>query len=171
MRAIDSAPDDVGRDDAGRRDPKGLQGRRAGLISRTGAAIVDVVIVALVVSGIYLAVVALVFAISPGTFKPSALPSWVLIPLTGVVALVYLIQGWSGTGRTYGCSLMGLRVVDRAGNKPGLRRSSLRAAAYVVFPAGLLWVAFSAANRSVQDVLVGTDVVYDWAPHEPTLIR
>lgn len=166
MRALDSASDELGR-----RDPRSLQGRRAGLISRSSAALVDVLVVALIVAGIYLAVVALVFAVSPSTFKASALPNWLLIPLTGVVSLAYLTQGWSGTGRTYGCSLMGLRVVDGAGEKPGLRRSFARAVAYLVFPAGLVWVAFSAANRSLQDVLVGTFVVYDWAPHEPLISR
>lgn len=166
MRALDDASDDVGR-----RDPQSLQGRRAGLISRIGAAVVDVLVVSLIVTGIYLTFVALVFAISPGTFTATALPSWLLIPLTGVVSLAYLTQGWSGTGRTYGCSLMGLRVVDGAGNKPGLRRSFLRAVSYLVFPAGLLWVASSATNRSLQDMLVGTQVVYDWAPHEPSINR
>ena len=166
MRAVDSASDDLGR-----RDPRTFQGRRAGLVSRVAAAFLDVLVVALIVTGIYLAFVALVVAVSPGTFKPSTLPNWVLIPLTGLVALAYLTQGWSGTGRTYGCSLMGLRVVDRGGNKPRLRRSFLRAGAYVVFPAGLIWVAFSATNRSLQDILVGTYVVYDWAPHEPTVSR
>lgn len=167
MRALD----DAAADDVGRRDPQSLQGLRAGLISRIGAAVVDVLLVALIVTGIYLTFVALVFAISPGTFKPSTLPNWVLIPLSAVVSLAYLTQGWSGTGRTYGCSLMGLRVVDGAGNKPGVRRSFLRAVSYLVFPAGLLWVASSATNRSLQDILVGTHVVYDWAPHEPSINR
>lgn len=141
------------------------------MISRLGAALIDVLVVALIVSGVYLAFIALVFAISPGTFDAGRLPNWVLIPLSAVIALGYLTQGWNGTGRTYGCSLMGLRVVDRAGNTPGLRRSLLRAVSYLVFPAGLLWVAFSAASCSVQDLLVGTYVIYDWAPHEPAISR
>lgn len=166
MRAVESTHDELGR-----YDPESLQGRHAGLISRLGAALVDILVVALIVSGIYIAVVTLVFAVSPTTFKPSVLPNWVLIPLTAVVALAYLTQGWSSTGRTYGCGLMGLRVVSRSGSHPGLKRSVLRAAAYVVFPAGLLWVAFSATNRSVQDTLLGTQVVYDWAARQPAISR
>jgi uncharacterized RDD family membrane protein YckC len=35
----------------------------------------------------------------------------------------------------------------------------------VLFPAGLLWVLASRRNASVQDLIVGTAVVYDWAYH------
>jgi hypothetical protein len=38
----------------------------------------------------------------------------------------------------------------------------LRAALNVVFPLGLAWVAISRQNRSVQDVALGTSVIYDW---------
>jgi uncharacterized RDD family membrane protein YckC len=44
-----------------------------------------------------------------------------------------------------------------------LRRSFARAVLYVLFPAGLLWVLVSRRNASLQDLLVGTVVVYDWA--------
>jgi uncharacterized RDD family membrane protein YckC len=40
-----------------------------------------------------------------------------------------------------------------------------RAVLYVLFPAGLLWVLASRRNASVQDLVVGTAVVYDWAYH------
>jgi hypothetical protein len=33
----------------------------------------------------------------------------------------------------------------------------------VVFPIGLLWVAVSQDNRSAQDILLRTTVVYDWS--------
>jgi hypothetical protein len=38
----------------------------------------------------------------------------------------------------------------------------VRAVVYVVFPLGLLWSAVSSSRRSLQDVLVGSVVVYDW---------
>jgi hypothetical protein len=40
----------------------------------------------------------------------------------------------------------------------------LRAAFCVFFPIGLLWCAGSRANRSVQDVVLRSSVVYDWSP-------
>ena len=39
----------------------------------------------------------------------------------------------------------------------------LRAAFCVVFPLGLAWIVVSPRNRSVQDVVMQTSVVYDWS--------
>jgi len=38
-----------------------------------------------------------------------------------------------------------------------------------VFPIGVLWVAVSRTNKSVQDILVRTSVIYDWRS-EATLV-
>ena len=38
----------------------------------------------------------------------------------------------------------------------------MRSAFCTVFPVGLLWVIPSGANRSVQDVVLRTSVIYDW---------
>ena len=57
---------------------------------------------------------------------------------------------------------MGLRVVDRHGHHPALVLAGLRALACVVFPIGIVWVAVNRRNRSVQDLLLRTSVIYDW---------
>jgi uncharacterized RDD family membrane protein YckC len=46
----------------------------------------------------------------------------------------------------------------------GWTRSVLRALAYVLWPLGLLWSAVSPSRRSLQDVVLGTVVVYDSRP-------
>jgi uncharacterized RDD family membrane protein YckC len=56
-------------------------------------------------------------------------------------------------------------VVDSAGRRLSLPRSLARAVLYVLFPAGLLWVLASRRNASLQDLVLGTAVVYDWAYH------
>jgi uncharacterized RDD family membrane protein YckC len=56
-------------------------------------------------------------------------------------------------------------VVDRVGRRLSVVRSLARAVLYVLFPAGLLWVVASRRNASVQDLVVGTAVVYDWTYH------
>ena len=61
---------------------------------------------------------------------------------------------------------MGVRVVDRHGRTPGAFLALARAVLYVVFPLGLLWCAAGGSRRSVQDLLLGTRVVYDWMPHQ-----
>ena len=40
--------------------------------------------------------------------------------------------------------------------------SIVRALFCTVFPFGLLWAIVSGANRSVQDVVLRTNVIYDW---------
>jgi uncharacterized RDD family membrane protein YckC len=134
---------------------------RAGVVTRTLAAAVDVALAAAMVVLVYLAVVATRFAWSPLTFRwptPSA-------PLSGAVfaavATVYLTVAWAGTGRTRGGSLLGLRVVSTGLGPLGWWRAAVRAVAYIVFPVGLLWSAVSPHRRSVQDALVGSLVVYD----------
>jgi uncharacterized RDD family membrane protein YckC len=81
------------------------------------------------------------------------------------VAVLYLTFSWSATGRSVGKQIAGLRVVDRGGQRLSVRRSFARAVLYVLFPAGLLWVLASRRNASLQDLVVGTAVVYDWAYH------
>ena len=40
-----------------------------------------------------------------------------------------------------------------------------RGAFYVIFPIGLLWVLVSGQNRSLQDLVLRTSVIYDWEMH------
>jgi uncharacterized RDD family membrane protein YckC len=135
---------------------------RAGVVTRTAAAAVDVAMVAGTVVLIYLAAVVARFAWSPLTFRwpePSR-------PVSGAVfiavATVYLTIAWARTGRTRGGSLLGLRVVSARLGPLGWWRAAARAVAYIVFPVGLLWSAVSPNRRSAQDVLVRSLVVYDW---------
>ena len=78
-----------------------------------------------------------------------------------------LAAGWASTGRTVGKQVAGLRVLDQTGRRLSLRRALLRAVLYVIFPAGLLWILVSRRNASVQDLLVGTGVIYDWTYRSP----
>ena len=64
-----------------------------------------------------------------------------------------------------GKQVAGLRVLDRVGRRLSVGRAFARAVLYVLFPAGLLWVLASRRNASVQDLVVRTVVVYDWAYH------
>jgi uncharacterized RDD family membrane protein YckC len=141
------------------------QGRRAGIVSRLLANVVDVIVVALVVALLYLGVAGLVFAVNPTGFSFPALPGFSLALVGSVVGIGYFAGSWLVTGRTWGDQLLGLRVLSRRGRRLGAGRSLLRSVVCVVFPLGLLWVLVDgAARRSLQDLLVGTVVVYDWQP-------
>jgi uncharacterized RDD family membrane protein YckC len=58
---------------------------------------------------------------------------------------------------------MGLRVVNGRGRRMRPWTAVLRAGFCVLFPIGLFWVVVSPQNRSVQDVVLRTQVRYDWA--------
>jgi uncharacterized RDD family membrane protein YckC len=60
---------------------------------------------------------------------------------------------------------MGLRVVGRQGQLLGWPRSAARAALYVTFGFGLYWSVVDRRRRSLQDIVLGTAVVYDWQPN------
>jgi uncharacterized RDD family membrane protein YckC len=135
-------------------------GERAGLVTRSLANVADVVVVVLVVVGGYAAVAATRFLLSPTTFTfPAPAPSALLL-LGLCVQACYFALTWSVAEGTYGDRLLGLRVTDDRGRRLGWRRCALRAVLCTIFPAGLLWVLLSAENRSVQDLLLRTSVVY-----------
>jgi uncharacterized RDD family membrane protein YckC len=100
----------------------------------------------------------------PGPAAPCA-ARWLDAAAGAAIAVGYLALSWAATGRSVGKQVAGLRVVGRVGRRLSLRRSLARAVLYVLFPAGLLWVLASRRNASVQDLVVGTAVVYDWAYH------
>ena len=146
---------------------RALQRHRAGFVSRVAADAVDLgVIWAIGLAALLFAGVVRYLLTGPPLRTP-ALPSWLSAAAGTIIAVGYLASGWASTGRTVGKQVAGLRVLDRAGRRLPLRRALLRAALCVLFPAGLLWVLVSRSNASVQDLLVGTAVVYDWSYRSP----
>jgi uncharacterized RDD family membrane protein YckC len=139
-----------------------FQGKPAGLVSRVLASSVDLVIVVAALVAMYAGWATLSFLLRPAKFQFPE-PSILLIAVAGFAVLtLYLTLGWTVTGRTYGDHLMGLRVVDRTGRTLHLPRALLRALLCALFPIGLVWTAFSTRSLSVQDILVGSSVTYDW---------
>jgi uncharacterized RDD family membrane protein YckC len=146
---------------------RALQGHRAGFVSRLVADAVDFGVVwAVGLSALLFAGVVRYLLAGP-PFRTPVLPNWLGATAGLVLAVGYLASGWSSTGRTLGKQVAGLRVLDHAGRRLPLRRALLRAVLCVAFPAGLLWVLFSRRNASVQDLLAGTAVIYDWS-YRPT---
>jgi uncharacterized RDD family membrane protein YckC len=138
-----------------------IQGTRAGLITRSIANIADLVVVTLLVAAGYSAVAATRFLLSPTTFSfPAPSPETLLILGLWLLAVYFAIT-WAVVGGTYGDRLLGLRVTDDRGGSLGWGRCATRAVLCTLFPIGLVWVLVSRENRSVQDVLLRTSVVYD----------
>jgi uncharacterized RDD family membrane protein YckC len=143
-------------------EARAFQGRRAGLVTRVAAAGIDLGVVVIALIAVYLGVVVVVFLVPPGGFEMPVPPPWLdLVAGPGAMTL-YLAVSWHGDGRTYGCHVMGLRVVDRHGQNPNIGTALLRAAFNVAFPLGIAWVVVSRQNRSLQDLVLRTSVIYDW---------
>jgi uncharacterized RDD family membrane protein YckC len=140
------------------------QGARAGVVSRTAAMILDIGALALATAAVYGAWVLIRLLAHPIRFRWDMLRPHVLIPFALVVAVVLLTATWSLWGRTPGDRVMGLRVIRTSDSTLHVGRAFVRAVLCVAFPVGLFWCAFSRRNASLQDLLVGSSVIYDWAP-------
>jgi uncharacterized RDD family membrane protein YckC len=146
------------------REARPYQGQRAGLVTRLAAATLDGIVVGLVLVAGYVGISGLLFLIDPRGFSFPDVSLVFSMAAGFVVLVVYLTVAWWISGRSYGYLVLGLRVVGRRGQRLRLTGAFLRAVLCAMFPIGLLWVAVNRENRSVQDVLLRTSVVYDWQP-------
>lgn len=148
-----------------------MQGRRAGVVSRFLADGIDLGVVLGALIAIYLGYSAFRFLLQPRRFDWPAPEPLHLGTLGWLLLIAYLAVGWATTGRTVGKTVLGLRVVGPNGEGLGLGRAFLRAFLSALVPIGLFWSAVSSRSASVQDLLVGTSVVYDWEPRLPPIDR
>jgi uncharacterized RDD family membrane protein YckC len=146
-------------------EARALQGHRAGFASRVVADAVDLGVAWVLGLSALLAAGVVRYLLTGPPLRLPVLPNWLDAGTGGVIAVFYLGLSWAATGRSVGKQIAGLRVVKRDGGRLSLGRSFARAVLYVLFPAGLLWILASRRNASVQDLVVGTVVVYDWAYH------
>ena len=153
--------------DAVPREARGIQGLPAGIVTRTAANTVDFAVVVCVLAAGYATWFAARFLIHPAHFSAPRPPYGAVLLAGGLVLFGYFSASCATTGRTYGDHLLGLRVVDSRGERLRWRAALLRAALCVVFPIGLFWSVVSATSRSLQDTLLRTAVVYDWAAGVP----
>jgi uncharacterized RDD family membrane protein YckC len=146
-------------------EARALQGHRAGFASRVVADLIDLGVAWLLGLSALVAGGVIIYLVTGPPFHLPVLPNWLDAGAGGVVAVVYLTFTWAATGRSVGKQIAGLRVVTEAGRLMPVWRSFVRAVLYVLFPLGLLWVLASRRNASVQDLVVRTVVLYDWAYH------
>ncbi len=141
------------------------QGNRAGIFSRVSADIIDVVAVSVLMVASYFALLAAEFIFFPGSDLQQPNP-YAFLAVGYVVMWVYWTWSWATTGRSLGKGVMGLRVVNRDGNRVRWSVAALRSAFCLVFIPGILWTVVSNRNRSVQDIVLRTSVEHDWGVSE-----
>jgi uncharacterized RDD family membrane protein YckC len=148
-------------------EARAFNGAPAGLVSRTLANIVDLIVVGALLAAAYLGVAGLLFLRRGASFSFPVVgyPTAYAVGVAGWI--VYMAIGWRTNGRTYGDHLLGLRVRTIRDGPVGAPRAVIRAILCAIAPLLLVWVAFSKQQRSVQDLLVGTRVIYDWSGARP----
>ena len=134
--------------------------RTAGIVSRGVAAVIDLAVVGIVIGVLYLVLLLIRLIFNPTAFQLPTLNVLFSTTAVLVVSAVYLAGAWSVSGCTVGAVTMGLRVVGRRSERLRPTVAVIRAVACVLFPIGLLTVAIDRRRRSVQEILLGTRVVY-----------
>jgi uncharacterized RDD family membrane protein YckC len=136
-------------------------GRRAGIVSRLLADAID--LAALVLIGLLIVLVAsAIGGLFTRSFEFVSVPQPARSILAAVLLIAYLGYGWGLEGRTLGKIAMGLRVVRDDGSDLSPARGMARAVLYFLVLPGILWALVSRRNASLQDLVLGTSVVYDW---------
>ena len=148
---------------------RSFQGHRAGVVTRLIANIIDFIVMLCGLAGIYAVWFGIELIISGSSFKAPN-PTVGQVFLAGYVILwCYLTAAWATTGRTFGNMLLGLRVVNWKGDRIRWFGAVLRSTFCLWFIPGFFWVAISHKNRSVQDIVLRTSVIYDWTTRQPKI--
>ena len=145
-----------------------LQGGRAGFVSRVLADAIDLLVAQVIFVGILVGIGTVRFLVTRRNFQIAAPDLWVTIAAQWLIIVAYLTTTWSSTGRSVGKSILGLRVVDRAGAPLTAFRAFLRAGFCATFYPTLLWIFVSRRNAALHDLLFGTQVRYDWTTNQVT---
>ena len=106
---------------------RGLQGHRAGIVSRFLADAIDLLVIVVAVVGVYLGVSVVRFLLHPRRFTWPEVSALNLGTLGWILLIAYLTIGWANTGRTWGKGVLGLRVVSSKDAGLPLWRAFVRA--------------------------------------------
>lgn len=144
---------------------RGMEGHYAGIVTRFGAFVVDIVVIA-VLFAVGGHVVEYVLGIllrhrfdlsHAGPLAEVALVAW---------AFVYMAYPLSVSGRTFGMAVTGLRAVRADGRELGVRRAVVRVVAlplsFLLLGFGFLLILLRADRRGLHDLIAGSAVVYSW---------
>lgn len=142
---------------------------RAGFVSRLLAALVDVGLIWLIDLAFLLTAGVARYLFSGPPFDLPKMPLWLAFTGGGALGIAYFTLGWAVSGRTPGMQVLGLRVVDSAGDIPSFPRALVRAVCAVLVPVGLAWTLVSKRNFALSDILAHTSVIYDVTRHVPVI--
>lgn len=166
-------PEEISRQVSVPAQARPYQGRRAGFVTRALAGGLDITLIFVTVILLEVAFAIVRFLVSGTDWQFDWVNTAFHLAGAYILFVLYMTIAWRTTGRSFGAQIMGLRVVNNNGLLLRSVPAFLRALFVGAFPIGLVWVVFSSGNRSVQDVFLGTSVIYDWefrmlkVEHEP----
>ncbi len=152
-----------------RRGDHDAETNQAGLVTRLAAAAIDIGLLVgflSIVSGVFSSIIPTLF----GSRGDEGLSTAALI---GLLTFYFLFAGsvfvtfWTLIGQTPGMRFLGIRLQKGGSNEIGFRTSLRRGLAMplaiIPFGLGFLGILISPTRRGLQDVIAGTEVIYDEA--------
>lgn len=140
-------------------------GQPAGIVSRGAAALVDFGVV-WVISGAITLSVNLVQSVL-GQDASNDLGAIGALLAGAALLFSYLALCWIVGGRTLGQLLLGLRVRRVGGARIGFLAAIVRAWMSTYLMVLVVWAVVSRRSAAVWDIVLQTEVVYDWTKAEP----
>jgi uncharacterized RDD family membrane protein YckC len=141
------------------------RGRYAGIVTRFGGFLLDVLAIGILFSIGASVVEYVVSALSGDDFKLSDRPFVSAIALAAWV-LLYMAYPLSSAGHTLGMAIAGVRVVRSNGRELDGWHAILRVVAlplsFLLFGLGFLLIVLRRDRRALHDLIAGTVVVYAW---------
>lgn len=141
-----------------------VQGRQAGLLSRTLAYLIDEGVM-IVTSSIFSIVVNSLASQSGNYYEGLELPVWTFPAFYLVLSIFYNFASLASIGRTFGKAILGLLVVKATGKGISMFQAFVRACILAIPMASLfssILGLFRKDRRCVHDLLCYTAVVYSW---------
>lgn len=147
-------------------EPTTRLGQYAGPVTRAVAYLVDVAVSVIAFEVTLAVVLYLLDLVTHADVQTGDLPTWLTASMFGLWLWVYFGGSWAASGKTLGMSLLGVCVVSGDGSPlerwRGLLRAPALAISLLTFGIGLIGIVIGRRHRGLQDVLVGSVVVYDW---------
>lgn len=148
-------------------DARSFQGHRAGFVTRFAAASMDFALVGVLLGLAYVGWAILVFISTPTDFTLPSVSFALVLGAGAALSWLLFTTAWATTGRTFGAKIMGIRVVSFDGRVMRWAGAAIRSGFCLFFLPGLFWVIVSHENRSLQDTILRTSVIYDWTSRAP----
>ena len=143
----------------------GLEGHYAGIATRIGGFIIDVVVILVLFA---LAGQALEYVLTVMLRHQVEFSGATILPpvVLAVWVFVYFAHPLAVSGRTLGMAVVGVRVVRADGSELSTRRAVVRVLAlplsFLLLCFGIVLIVLRGDRRALHDLIAGSAVVYAW---------